>query len=164
MARPSTARVALGIAIAALALTATGAAAANGGGGGKGRGHRIVVYERATTSFVDLTQAGPTPGDEVLFQSNLFSDPGFTNNVGTAEGFCVLISTAGKGLSHCSATVHLRGGDIEVSGALVGDPSTPFTVAITGGTHRYRGVGGEFRSLPLNATGSDTRDILTLVH
>jgi hypothetical protein len=55
------------------------------------------------------------------------------------------------------ATLRLRGGQITLQG-LITFNNDPFTVAITGGTGRYRGASGEMRVRSV----SDTKEIYTV--
>jgi hypothetical protein len=154
MQRRSLAGAALAVAVAALVLATTGVAFGNGGHGNR---HRLVLYERQTSfQLVDPANDGPTPGDQAVFTSDLFRDSHFQHKVGTTIGACTVV-TADE--LECGATGHLKGGDVQVNGA-VPTATTKASLSITGGTRKFRGANGELTTTPLNADGSDSRDVL----
>src|SRR3954470_1226569 len=158
MQRRSMARAALVVAFAALVLATTGVAFGNGG---QNHRHRLVFYERQTSfQLVDPGQDGPTPGDQAASTSDLFRDAHFMHKVGTVIISCTVV-TADE--LECGATGHLRGGDVQVNGA-VPTATKPAALAITGGTGKFRGANGEIRTTPLGADGSDSRDVLIFTH
>ena len=154
MQRRSLTGAALVVALAALVLATTGVAF---GSGGHGNRHRLVLYERQTSfQLVDVANDGPTPGDTAVSTSDLFRDAHFAHKVGTVSIACTVV-TADE--LECSATGHLRGGDVQVNGA-VPTATMSASLAITGGTGRFRGANGEIKTTPLNPDGSDSRDVL----
>src|SRR4051794_15622265 len=154
MQRRSITGAALVVAFAALVVATTGVAFGHGGHNDR---HRLVVYERQTSfHLVDPGNDGPTPGDQAVGTSDLFRDAHFMHKVGSVLLSCAVV-TADE--LECGATGHLRGGDVQVNGA-VPTATMRASLAITGGTGRFRRANGEIRTTPLNADGSDSRDVL----
>jgi hypothetical protein len=161
MSRPSNRRSTLTFAlgVAALVLATTGVA--YGVGDTATHFRSLVLYERGTSfTPLDLGATGPSPGDTVTFTSDLFSDAGFKSKVGTVVGTCTVVDVKAA-IAECGATARLADGDIQVNGP-VPTESESFTAPVTGGTGRYRTVGGELQSTQLNASG-DTKDVFTLL-
>jgi hypothetical protein len=158
MQRRSTAGAALVVALAALVLATTGVAFGSGGHGKRHNDrHRLVLYERQTAfQLVDPGNDGPTPGDQAIATSDLFRDAHFAHKVGSVLISCTIV-TADE--LECDATGHLRGGDVQVNGAVPLE-TKPASLAITGGTGKFRGANGELKTTPLNADGSESRDVL----
>lgn len=154
MHRRSLGVAALVVAVAALVLATTGIAS------GKGRHsdrNRLVLYEKQTSfNLLDPANDGPTPGDQATSTSDLFRDKGFTHKAGSVVIACTVVTAQEL---ECGATGHLRGGDVQVNGAVPVD-TKPAALSITGGTGRFRGANGELRTTPLNADGSESRDVL----
>jgi allene oxide cyclase len=154
MQRRSIAGAALAVAVAALVLATTGVAS---GSGGHNDRHRLVFYERQTSfTFVDPAQDGPTPGDQAVGTSDLFRDAHFKHKAGSVSIACTVVTAQEL---ECGATGHLRGGDVQVNG-VVPLETKPASLAITGGTGKFRGANGQITTTPLNADGSDSRDVL----
>jgi len=106
---------------------------------------RVVnAISRATAinNFVDTGPSGFSPGDLYVFAERLFlaSAPG--EQVGTADGRCVLIDPAALRFD-CSITSKLPDGDIMTAGTLTLVEGTTSTAAIVGGTGAYRTARGE---------------------
>ena len=80
---------------------------------------------------------GPTLGDYVVFHDLLFQRG---RQVGDEGGTCPLVDVA-QGLIHCTGTIRLAGGQLTFQGLTTTDPTKE--VAITGGTGRYQGAGGQ---------------------
>ena len=127
-------RAAVKVVSLALAVALLGAVAAWAGGGhhGKGSGHALTVIEHATTGAT-----GDTAGDILTFANQVF-DRGDAHVVGTDQGYCVRI-VAGKSYE-CNWTTSLAGGQITVEGPFLDAGDS--TLAITGGTGRYRKARG----------------------
>jgi hypothetical protein len=96
--------------------------------------------------FVDNGVAGPSLGDEIVFSEALFKG---RRDVGTSGGVCTI--TQGEPpyeivTLQCVVTLSLRAGQITLQGLneVQGeDDPGPFRLAITGGTGKYRGAGGQ---------------------
>jgi hypothetical protein len=141
------AAVAAIIAVGVLVVGAASAAAGGKHGKGKGDTLRLVATEDQG-DFIDVGPEGPSIGDYIVF-SEILESRG--EEVGTSGGQCVI--TAGTPpystfTANCVATLDLERGQITLQGLVEfqgEDDMSPFTVAITGGTGKYRGAGGEAR-------------------
>ena len=122
----------------AVAMAAAVAAWAGGGNKGKGSGHVLTVIEHATTDATTDTGApGDSSGDILTFANEVF-DRTDAHQVGTDQGYCVRI-VAGKSYE-CNWTTFLKGGQITVEGPVLDAGDS--TLAVTGGTGRYRNARG----------------------
>ena len=129
-------------AIAALivAVTASGEQPAPSRHGGDHSHHdkAITVIEHATSdTTTDTGAAGDSVGDVLTFANDLF-DAGNTQKAGTDQGYCLRV-VAGASYE-CTWTSFLPGGQIVVSGPFYDAKDS--TLAITGGTGRYRNARG----------------------
>jgi hypothetical protein len=112
-------------------------------------------------NFLDLGDPGPTLGDELVF-SEFLSIRG--RGVGESGVVCVVTQAMPPYdvlTFHCFATLSLRRGQITLQGLVEiqgEDDPGPFTVAITGGTGKYRGACGE----AVIRDVSDTRTVYKL--
>jgi hypothetical protein len=106
---------------------------------------RIVAVE-IQSEFLDLGTPGPSLGDELVFSETLFKNK---REVGTSGVVCTVVQAIPPYdvlTFHCVGTLSLRGGQITLQGLIEvqgEDDPGPFVVAITGGTGKYRGAGGE---------------------
>ena len=134
-------RLVLGLVIAGVAAVTLGSVAVASGdkGGGNDRhAKKIVVVERATTdTVIDNAPTGDSIGDTIAFGNELF-DKTNTTKVGTDQGSCVR-TTVGVAFE-CTFTNSLKGGQITVEGPFLDAGDS--TLAITGGTGRYRKARG----------------------
>src|SRR4051794_41379546 len=130
-------RIAVKVVSLALVVALAGAVAAWAGGGhrGKGSGRTLTVIEHATTDAT--TDTGDTAGDILTFANEVF-DRADAHAVGTDQGYCVRV-VAGKSYE-CNWTTSLAGGQITVEGPFLDAGDS--TLAITGGTGRYRKARG----------------------
>jgi allene oxide cyclase-like protein len=150
-------RMATGLAVAALAVPGT--AAANGRGHHHDHGQTLrLVAKEVEFQYLDLAPSGFV-GDQFVFSDDLYTNGRI---VGDDGGQCAItrFQSYDEFDAHCVATLRLRGGQITVQGliTLSDGGGDRFTVAITGGTGRYRGASGEMRVRSV----SDTKDIYTL--
>ena len=112
---------------------------------GKKQELRIVAVE-IQSEFLDLGTPGPSLGDELVFSETLFKKK---REVGTSGVVCTVVQAIPPYevlTFHCVGTLSLRGGQITLQGLIEvqgEDDPGPFIVAITGGTGKYRGAGGE---------------------
>jgi hypothetical protein len=96
--------------------------------------------------FIDVGVPGTSLGDEIVFSEILFKG---RRDVGTSGGVCTI--TQGEPpydvvMLQCVVTLSLRRGQIKLQGLneVQGeDDPGPFKLAITGGTGKFRGAGGE---------------------
>lgn len=157
-------KISLGIAVlAAFALGTLGfgtTLAAQSSGDSGGRTIKLKSTEIAS-NFLDLGNgAPPSQGDEIVFADTLSSGG---KTVGEDGGTCTVTHVVSSSVvtTNCIDSLKLRAGQITVQGLVTFDernPNESFTVAITGGTGAYTGVGGEL----LVESVSDTVDNLTL--
>ena len=132
-------RAALMAASLALAVALPVAMAAWAGGGHRGKQGRVLtVIEHATTdATTDTGQPGDSAGDVLTFANDVF-DRADARKAGTDQGYCVRI-VAGKSYE-CNWTTILDGGQITVEGPFLDAGDS--TLAVTGGTGRYRNARG----------------------
>jgi hypothetical protein len=101
---------------------------------------------------IDVGAKGESVGDYFTFTDRLYDA---AQSVGTDAGVCTLADLSPRGASvHCVATLSLRDGQLTAQGLTAfgaDDPENkPFTVAVTGGTGRYRNAHGEMTITPVN--------------
>jgi allene oxide cyclase len=122
----------------AVALAVAVAAWAGSGDHGKRSGRVLTVIEHATTdATTDTGPQGDSAGDILTFANEVF-DRGDARVVGTDQGYCVRIVV---GTSYeCNWTTILAGGQITVEGPFLDAGDS--TLAVTGGTGRYRNARG----------------------
>jgi allene oxide cyclase len=134
-------RAALTAVSLALVVGLASAVVAWAGGGHHGNGHGgrvLTVIEHATTDATTDTGAkGDSAGDVLTFANEVF-DRRDAHKVGTDQGFCIRI-VAGKSYE-CNWTTILADGQITVEGPFLDAGDS--TLAITGGTGRYRNARG----------------------
>jgi allene oxide cyclase len=141
--------VTLGGAILLIVAVSAWAAPSRGHGNhhGKHRGHgrTITVTEHADTdATTDTGASGDSAGDILTFANPVF-DAADAEQVGTDQGSCIRVV---KGASYeCTWTTFLPGGQVVVNGPFFDAEDS--TLAITGGTGRYRGARGEMQLRPL---------------
>jgi hypothetical protein len=128
----------------ALVLATTLAVAAWGKGQGKANGHQkahghtVTVIEHATTDATTNPGQADGTGDVLTFANDVF-DANDSAKVGTDQGYCVQV--VANVSYECNWTTFLPGGQITTEGPY--HVTSDSTVAITGGTGRYRHVRGE---------------------
>jgi allene oxide cyclase len=129
----------------AVALAAAVAAWAGGGQGGKRSARALTVIEHASTDVTtDTGAAGDSAGDILTFANEVF-DRADAHSVGTDQGYCVRVVV---GTSYeCNWTTILAGGQITVAGPFLDAGDS--TLAVTGGTGRYRNARGLMKLHPL---------------
>jgi hypothetical protein len=132
-----------------VAIVATGASMAVAGNGDDDSGDDgdviRLIARTVSEGEVDTPPTGFGPGDRLFFSEDLYRDD---ERVGINGGECVIVRVQSEttATANCVATLSLPGGQITVQGLITfteGDP--PFTVAVTGGTGRYRDADGEMR-------------------
>jgi hypothetical protein len=132
------------LAIVALGVLVSGPAVASVKGGGK-KVLKLTATEKQS-EFLDLGTPGPSLGDELVISERLFLRG---REVGESGVVCVVTQAMPPYdvlTFHCVATLSLRKGQITLQGLIEvqgEDDPGPFRVAITGGTGKFRGAGGE---------------------
>jgi hypothetical protein len=109
------------------------------GGDHRGQGKTITVIEHATTDTTTDTGAQDDSVGDILTFANEVFDAADATKVGTDNGYC-LRTVAGTAYE-CNWTTFLDGGQITVEGPFFDAKDS--TLAITGGTGRFRGARGE---------------------
>lgn len=139
--------LAAAMATAAIVFAVFGGAGSASSGGGK----RIHVIEHATTdAVVDLGDPGDSAGDTLTFANEIF-DSSNDDVVGSDQGYCFR-TVAGQAWE-CAWTTFLRKGQITVEGPFY--DAADSTLAITGGTGRYRNARGTMELHARSATEFD---------
>ena len=101
-------------------------------------GKAITVIEHATSdTTTDTGATGDSVGDVLTFANDVFDATNATK-AGTDQGYCVRV-VAGTSYE-CTWTTFLPGGQIVVAGPFYDAKDS--TLAITGGTGRYRNARG----------------------
>ena len=120
-------------------------------------GKAITVIEHATSdTTTDTGATGDSVGDVLTFANDVF-DATNANKVGTDQGYCLRV-VAGTSYE-CTWTTFLPGGQIVVAGPFYDAKDS--TLAITGGTGRYRDARG---TMELHARRGRHRVRLRLPH
>ena len=137
--------VALAVFLVAGAVAAGVAFADHGGRGhgGKHHGGKVVyVIEHVSTDAVTNNDGRATDsvGDILTFANEVF-DAADATKVGTDNGYCLRTVTGAGAAYECNWTTFLDGGQITVEGPFFDAKDS--TLAITGGTGRFRGARGE---------------------
>ena len=109
-----------------------------------------VLAEIRQQKVVDTGPQGPSQGDMRIVHTTLYNAKG-TKRIGRHDQFCVLTDPGKKvQMTECVRTYTLPGGEIDSEGvsarSTLNDSQKPGgTDAISGGTGKYAGVGGEVR-------------------
>jgi hypothetical protein len=117
-------------------------------------GRTLTVLSKNTDArVVDLGPKGPTHGDIRAVNAPLYNATG-KEKVGRLDLFCVTTDPADEpnekaDMAECTATYTLPGGEIDLQGVQAypkfSEVPPEGVNAITGGTGKYAGVGGEGR-------------------
>src|SRR3954452_2271362 len=119
-------------------VVAVAASPSAGNGGVRGHGRTITVVEPATTDTTTDTGAhGDSVGDILTFANDVFNAADAAK-AGTDNGYC--LRTVKGAAYECNWTTFLSGGQITVAGPFFDAKDS--TLAITGGTGRFRGARG----------------------
>jgi allene oxide cyclase len=142
--------VSVGAVVIATSAVAGRAVASSPGHQPVHRGTFTVVEHALTDTTADTGPTGDSLGDLLAFANPVF-DAANTHQVGTDNGSCIRTAV---GVSYeCSWTTSLGGGSLVVAGPFLDAGDS--TLAITGGTGRFRGASGEMRLHARNAAGSE---------
>ncbi|MFF4117517.1 dirigent protein [Streptomyces sp. NPDC001714] len=140
------------LAATACAVLAVGVSVAQAGDAGaqhRGRTATFIVVEHADTdTVVDVGPHGDSIGDTLAFGNPVYDTHG--SRVGSDQGSCVR-TKVGKAWE-CSWTTTLNGGSLVVQGPYY--DAADSTLAITGGTGKWREARGQMRLHALDAKGS----------
>lgn len=130
------------LSVLALALLVTGVlfTPASAGGGS----FKVTAVIKQTRN-IDVPPKGTNIGDYMVFSSDV-SRHG--HNVGELNGTCMLTRIdpkANQGSQQCIATANLKRGTLTLQGVRLfsGVQEKGLTAAVTGGTGRFAGAGGE---------------------
>src|SRR5690349_19341728 len=146
----------LGTAVALAALTIGVALPASGSSRHPDRSHTFRVTATVTeVSQIDLGAKGSSLGDEIVFSGKLLRRG---TEVGHQGATCTTVSMQ-RQEAQCDATYSLPGGQITAQAVFVLGSPAPYSVAVTGGTGRYRSAEGTLRVRP--ATETNPNGILT---
>lgn len=105
----------------------------------------LISRATAINDFVDTGPSGPSPGDLYVFSERVFLASAPNDQIGTADGRCVLIDPVTYRFD-CSITGKLPDGDIMGAGTLTLVEGTTSVYAIVGGTGAYTRARGEASS------------------
>jgi Allene oxide cyclase barrel like domain len=138
------------LAAAAVGLAVGGVSLASQGPNNNANPEVIQLISRATAidNFVDTGPAGPSPGDLYVWTDRELLANSPDEQLGTADGRCVLIDPATFKFD-CSITTHivdgqpLPAGDVMSAGTLTFVEGETSTFAIVGGTGPYRTARGD---------------------
>ena len=118
----------------------------------KGRSTLTVVGKNPQSKGLDLGAQGPTQGDLVVITASIY-DESAKERIGRFDMLCAITDPADESsekahMAQCTKTFTLPGGQISVQG-VEAYPNlsglAPGFNAISGGTGKYAGVGGEQR-------------------
>ena len=122
------------------AATASAASGTSDDDGGGRRGHEVTLRFDVRTSpfsYTDLGEPGPSASDVIVFHDTLLVNG---REVGHEVGSCVVVEP--DGLSNCTAVVTLDGQGT-ITYAFENAPPPEKTLAITGGSGKYRTAHGD---------------------
>jgi hypothetical protein len=128
-----------------LGLLAGGAAYATGGSDTLGKRLTIRFLDVAVpekSAFVDVGEAGSSPGDLFVFENEL-RNRADTRTLGRFAGVCT--NLVSPGLVSCRGTLELAEGTVEVAALVDFAAGGPIVAAVTGGTKRYKTAHGQMR-------------------
>jgi Allene oxide cyclase barrel like domain len=150
-------RVTTGLAVVALAVPALAVANGRGHGHGHGHGETFTLHAvQITDEFIDLGAPGISVGDQAVFATALSRDG---RPYGTTGGSCAvtIVNSDGTFTASCHAESQTNDG-LTATQALVtfrNGLQPPFKLAITGGTGRFSGAGGEVEVRQITDTTED---------
>lgn len=109
-----------------------------------------VVEHAKTDATAHIGKAADNRGDILTFANEVF-DAADKAKVGSDQGFCVRV-VVGKAFE-CMWTLSLAGGQITVEGPFLDAGDS--VLAVTGGTGKYAGAGGEMKLHARDAKGTE---------
>jgi hypothetical protein len=87
---------------------------------------------------------GPFPGDQATYQFKLFGNASLKKSIGTATIYCTYNFNQN---AECNALFTMKGGTLFAEGPIDFNAKT-FNLAVTGGTAKYIGAGGQVSAAP----------------
>lgn len=156
----------LSIFTAVVAVSAFGVVALASGHANRPTRHSASGHPEVFTLFartvqvkmIDLGDPGFSLGDETVLSDDLLTRDG-GNQIGSDGVVCTVVRVAdaagGSGALQCPGTFSLRGGQIVTEGLVQlthGQLAGTQTIAITGGTQRFRDARGEIHLQFLSST------------
>jgi hypothetical protein len=147
----------IGVAVVMAAMAAVPSAASAKGDGSQLPKKLTVWTQSVQDSFLDLGSPGFTVGDKDVFSDDLSRTRG-GDVIGSDGGECtvVRVDEVFYGFAfQCLVTFSLPRGQITTQGLIEytnGEPEDPATLAITGGTRRYKRARGQVKVRFLSET------------
>jgi hypothetical protein len=117
----------------------------------------VTYFDRTVSGhYVDTGNSGFSAGDQFVFHDVVKKGGAKGTNVGTVDGFCEITQTTPKATTTCTGTVRIGTSQLQIGagGPNIGNSSSPFKVAITGGTGNYRTARGYAVVKPINERDS----------
>jgi hypothetical protein len=152
-----------GTAILILALVGAGFAVASSRSGFVRRDVLNFAIQALNEDTGDVGPSGDSPGDTFFAQSELRNFD-LTKQLGGYASACVLENVDTR-LNHCTATVFLSGGNVELSGRFpFNDALEAFRLAVIGGSGTYKNAVGQATiTFGCDACPPDSHDVDTLM-
>jgi hypothetical protein len=126
--------------------------------------HQVLSFavQLVNEDAADVGPSGDSPGDTFFAQSEL-QNFDLTNELGRYASACVLENVDTR-LNHCTATVSLLNGKVELSGRFrFSDTLQAFRLAVIGGSGSYENVVGQATvTFGCDACPPDSHDVDTL--
>jgi hypothetical protein len=124
----------------------------------RGEGHNPFGNVSSVKPPTNEKVAGPLAGDEAMYAFNLYTDANHTKNVGSVIFVCWYNFNRN---ALCDAAFQLSGGTLIGKGAF-NFSNSAFTLAIVGGTSKYKGMSGAVDVTALGA-GTQTQPVYRVV-
>ena len=135
----------LGVLGAAVALVALAVGMVGPAWGSSGDDHKRATF-RLLAESSELHFEGTSLGDQIVFTNRLLKDG---TEVGHEGAVCTVTSVERQEMQ-CVATFSLGGGQITAQALVRLGDLTPYLVAVTGGSGKYKGVEGEIEVRPVD--------------
>jgi hypothetical protein len=110
----------------------------------RGEGNNPFGIFTDTPGVAQAGGSGPFPGDQAIYQLNLFADPNLKTKAGSVEFVCIYGFNKD---GYCDVSFRLRGGDL-IGTSDFSFTDTTFSVAVTGGSGKYEGTTGAMLESP----------------
>jgi hypothetical protein len=123
----------------------------------RGRGNNPFGNYKDLTATSKENGNGPFPGDQALFKFAVYSSNALKKSVGTAVFTCTYNFDRN---AFCDAVYTLKGGSLIGAGAFNFDAGR-FSIAITGGTGKYRSANGDLQATPAKNKAQHLTIVLT---